>query len=161
MTVWTNDDGLKVPFNLARAQQVGGGVVNTKGNAREMVIVFDTDDLGNLTTAGDTDGREPFLPAGAYIKNASFIVDTAFTSGGATTLTIGLAEADGSVIDADGIDAAVAKTAIDNTSEVVACDGALVGGTANVGSADAFIYFTVASGPYTAGKGKLVIEYNV
>lgn len=165
MTVWTNEDGLKVPFNLASAKQQESGATAVAAT-RQMIIYYNSQDVGDLETAGNTSGREAFIPGNAYITRASFLVDTAFTSGGSTTLTIGLAEADGTAIDADGIDATIAKTALDAVGDVVACDGALVAGVLQAGGAsgaskEAYVYFTTASGPWTAGSGRLVIEYVV
>ena len=64
----------------------------------------------------------------------------------------------GSAIDADGIDAAIAKTAL-AANTAVACNGALVGVKATVGAADAYISFRLRTAVFTAGAGKLVIEY--
>ena len=43
-------------------------------------------------------------------------------------------------------------------NKAVVCDGALVGGTATVGAADAYVT-TANTGTFTAGVAKLVIEY--
>tara|TARA_R110002110_G_scaffold25998_5_gene96063 strand:+ start:874 stop:1092 length:219 start_codon:yes stop_codon:yes gene_type:complete len=61
-------------------------------------------------------------------------------------------------IDADGIDAAIAKADL-AANKAVACNGALVGGTATVGAADAYVGALYATAAFTAGAGKLVIEY--
>jgi hypothetical protein len=53
---------------------------------------------------------------------------------GATTLSIGLKQLDGTDIDPDGIDATIAKTAIDADGDVVQCDGALVNGVVSIGA---------------------------
>jgi hypothetical protein len=86
------------------------------------------------------------------------IVTTAFTSGGAATLTLGLQQKDGTIIDADGIDATIALAAL-AANLAVACDGALVDGTATVGSADAYLSVIYGTAAYTAGAAKLVLEY--
>jgi hypothetical protein len=83
------------------------------------------------------------------------VVKTA--AAGGTSVTIGLITAAGADIDADGIDAAVA-TADLAANKAVACDGALVGGTATVGAADGYVDIDVA-GTFTAGELALVIEY--
>ena len=153
---WTNGDGLVVGFGGRDTNNYEAGSVCTKGKVNQLEVVLDWD---NLPGNGAVQGKEIGIPANSIIQSATFVVETAFTSGGATTLSIGLQEADGTVIDADGIDATVAKTAIDAVGEAVQCDGALVAGTATVGTADAYVYTTVASGPYTAGKGTLTIEY--
>ena len=158
MSTWTNSDGLKVNYNRTLSQQANGGVV-TEGKGGQLVLEFDSQDVKNAETAGNTDGREPFLPANSFVTSSHFVVTEAFTAAGSATLTIGLAQEDGTVIDADGIDATIAKTAIDAVGEAVVNDGVLVDGTETVGTANAYVYFTTATGPWTAGKGKLIINF--
>lgn len=154
-TDWTNGDGLEIRFTGPEAGATGAGV-STLGAVKNLVLDFD---FATAITAA-ADAHEAFIPAGSYITNAYVIVTTAATSSGTATLTIGLAQKDGTVIDADGIDATVALAAL-GAAKVVRCDGALAGGTASVGSANAYVYTTPTSGgdAFTAGRGKLVIEY--
>jgi hypothetical protein len=102
--------------------------------------------------------NDAFIPAGSYITGASLVVTTAFTSGGSATLNIGLYNAAGTAIDADGIDATVAVADL-AANKAVACNGALVGGTATVGAADAYVSWDYDTAAFTAGAAKLVIEY--
>ena len=104
------------------------------------------------------DLNNPYIPAGSLIKRADLVMTTAATSGGSATLTIGTYNAAGTAIDADGIDATVALTAIDAIGETVRCDGAhlTVGGYIADNAYIGAIYGTAA---YTAGVGKLYIEY--
>lgn len=154
---WTNADGLEV---LMHGEQ---GNVNGKGSTVTSVrnqLVVAIEDATNIPSSADTPGAlDGMIPAGAYITNAYFIVETGFTSGGAATLDIGLYQKDGTVIDADGVDAAIALAAIDTAGEVVVNDGALVGGTATVGANDAYVELKYNTAAYTAGAAKLVIEY--
>jgi len=161
---WQNEDGLYIRFATERGEikAVGATVQEVE---KYLVVDLDYDDLpaytADLNNDGTNDGfagDDAYIPAGSYITDARVIVEDAFTSGGATTLSIGLAQLDGTAIDADGIDATIAKAAL-GANNAVACDGALVGGTATVGANDAYVYTTVATGPYTAGKAKLVIKY--
>lgn len=153
MAIWTNSDGLEVRFGLDRTTEQPSG--RTAGEEKTLVWT-----LADATTLGDTDtaavaGDEAFIPAGAIIKDAYFVVDTAFTSGGAAVLDLGLKQAAGTNIDDDGIDAAVALGAL-GANAVVACDGALVGTRmAN----DSYIMMTYDTAVYTAGAGKLVVKY--
>lgn len=96
------------------------------------------------------------IPANARITSATLRVITAFAGG--TSYNIGLFEEDGTVIDADGIDAAIALTAIDAIGETVDCDGALVGNTAGIGTAAGSVRIA-ATGTFTAGKASLIVEY--
>lgn len=155
MADWTNSDGLEVRFNGPEAGATGAGV-STLGSVKNLVVDFD---FATAITAA-ADGHEAFIPAGSYIVGAYLIVTTAATSAGTATLTIGLAQKDGTVIDADGIDATIALAAL-GAAKVVRCDGALAGGTASIGSANGYVYTTPTSGgdAFTAGAGKLVIEY--
>jgi len=156
MGIWNNDDGLEVRFGIDRSTSVPSG--NT--SAEEKVHVFDIPDA---TALGDTDtaavsGDAAFIPAGAIVKDAYLVVDTAFTSGGSAVLDLGFKEADGTNIDDDGIDAAIALGAIDADDDVITADGALIGTRlAN----DSYVMATYDTAAYTAGAAKLVIKYVV
>ncbi len=154
---WTNADGLTV---LMHEEQ---GEVETTGRAlgvRQTLVVelADATALGSSysAAAGPT---EAFVPANALIVSSHFIVETAFTSGGSATLSIGLYNAAGTTIDADGVDASIPMSAINTIGLAVVNDGVLVDGTATVGAANAYVGFDYNSAAYTAGSGKLVIEY--
>lgn len=128
---------------------------------KELILTFDYEDVnsgGQLTAARDFNGVAT-LPANSFIVKATLEVTTAFTSGGAATLTIGLVEPDGTAIDADGIDAAIALTAIDAVGERVLCDGALVGALAGIGTAAGQIIATFGTAAFTAGAARLIVEY--
>jgi hypothetical protein len=155
MADWTNSDGLEVRFTGPEAGATGAGV-STLGSVKNLVLDFD---FATAVTAA-ADGHEAFIPAGSYIKSATLVVTTAATSSGTATLTIGLAQKDGTVIDADGIDATIALADL-AAAKVVKCDGALAGGVASVGANNAYVYTgpTTGANAFTAGAGKLVIEY--
>jgi len=156
---WTNSDGLTV---LMHEEQ---GEVETTGKSAVGVrkaLIVELEDATTLGTSYSTAAgpTEAFVPANALVVSAHFITTTGFTSAGSGTLSIGFYESDGSVIDADGVDAAVAKTAIDTIGESVVCDGALVDGTHTISTTlDAYVGFIYATAAFTAGAGKLVIEY--
>lgn len=150
MADWTNSDGLEVRFTNPEGGATGAQAVG--GATKELIVDFD---FATAITAA-ADGHEAFIPAGAYIKSATLIVTAAMT-GTSGTLTIGLAQKNGTVIDADGIDATVAQATL-IASAVVKCDGALAGGTAAIGAADGYVY-TSLGGTVTGGRGRLVIEY--
>lgn len=155
MADWTNSDGLEVRFVNPEAGPTGAGLESC-GPIKSIAVDFD---FATAITAA-ADGHEAFIPAGSYIVGAYLIVTTAATSAGTATLTIGLAQKDGTVIDADGIDATIALAAL-GAAKVVRCDGALSAGTASVGSANAYVYTTptTAGDAFTAGRGKLVVQY--
>jgi len=157
MATWTNEDGLKIRFNGDEVENNTGSQF-VGGPIRSLTVDLPYNDLPTTATTA-ADARNAHLPANAYIVGAYLLVDEAFTSGGTTTLTLGLCNSAGTAIDADGIDVAIAKTAIDAVNDVVVCDGALVRGVLNIGPAPAWVYTTVGSGPYTAGHARLVIHY--
>ncbi len=117
-----------------------------------MTVTFSFDDL----PVDSTDSIHQSIPANSYIDRATLRVITAFAGG--TSYNIGLTESDGTAIDADGIDAAIALTAIDAIGETVLCNGALVQGLAGIGTAAGQIDI-VATGTFTAGKASLEIVY--
>jgi putative methionine-R-sulfoxide reductase with GAF domain len=131
------------------------------GSLRE-TLVFDIDDastIGATVAAADINANDAYIPAGAYITSAYLIVETAF-AGATAQLNVGLYEKDGTVIDADGIDATIAVTAIDAAGDVVACDGAAVGGVVVADTAnDMYVAVDYDTAAFTAGKGKLIVEF--
>lgn len=154
---WTNADGLTVLMHEEQGQVNKTG--QTLSNPRQTVVLEITDATTLASSAATPSALDAFIPAGAYITAAYTIVDTAFTSGGAATLTIGLYQQDGTAIDADGIDAAIALTAIDAAGDVVVNNGALVGGVLTVGSNDAYIAANYGTAAFTAGAAKVVVEF--
>lgn len=152
---WTNSDGLTV---LMHEEQ---GVAKTNGITAvgiRKTLVWDLVDATLLgTSAAVPAANDAFIPANALIVSAHIVVDAAFTSAGAGTLTVGLVNAAGTAIDADGIDAIVAIAAL-GADDAVVCDGALVG-IANVGAANAYVGALYATAAFTAGSAKVVIEY--
>ena len=152
---YNNADGLLVLTNGAQ------GAVNQTGTAEygPSFLVIDipaATAIGSATVAPAA--NDAFIPAGAYITKATLIVTTAFT-GTSAALNIGLQTAAGSAIAAQGIDAAIAVTAIDAIGDVVACNGTSVAGVVTVGSANAYVSLDYDTAAFTAGAGKLIIEY--
>ena len=158
MADWTNSDGLEVRFNGPEAGQTGAGV-ETDGAVKELIL--DISDMStNITAAAD--GHEAFIPAGSIIVQAFLKVTTAM-AGSSGTLTVGLAQKDGTVIDADGILTSTLGTQANLAgTKGLLCDGALAAASSgvytNVGTANAYVY-TTKGGTVTAGAGKLVIRY--
>lgn len=152
---YNNADGLLVLTDGAQ------GAVNNTGSAEYgpkflVINIPAAASIGSATVAPAA--NDAFIPAGAYITKATLIVTTAFT-GSSATLNIGLQTLAGSAIDADGIDAVIAVADLASIGKAVACNGALVAGTATIGSANAYVSFDYDTAAFTAGAGKLVIEY--
>lgn len=154
---YTNTDGLRVLTNDDQ------GAVKTQGTspgAMHQTLVVDV----TLTSVGTTFGSanidlmNPVIPANSLILSATLVMTTAATSGGAPTLDIGTYNAAGTAIQATGIDAAIALTAIDAIGETVRCDGVHTTVTGLV-AVDAYVGLKWNTAAYTAGAGKLYIEY--
>ena len=160
---WTNKDGLVVRFGAERASSADSGQVS----GIKEYIVLDLPDATALPLVGAIaapDEDSPRIPASSVITNAWMVATTDFTSAGAATLNIGLIDAAGSVIDVDGIDATIALAAlVDGAGVGVSnCDGAYVangGAGGQLVDADAWPVFTYVAAAYTAGAGKLLVEY--
>lgn len=158
---YTNSDGVYV------LTSVDQGAVLLQGSTEDVArrsLVIDIPDftaIGTTFTSANLTPNWPTLPANALIVDANLIMTTAATSGGAATLTIGTYNSAGTAIDADGIDATIALGAMDAIGEVVQCDGAQVNGTVTIGTAAAYVGLIYATAAFTAGAGKLIIDYQV
>lgn len=151
---WTNSDGLVVGFGVRDVEDLRGGAVSSDGMVEQVVLDFDYDDL---PTNSATDGRVLTIPANAIILNSRLYVKTAAADG--VSYTIGLNQADGTAIDADGLHtAAQLVTASLTAGAWLVGSGALVGAT--IGSAAGQIV-VAASGTFTAGSYRLVVEYMI
>lgn len=128
-----------------------GGEHTSSGLSKTVEWIFDYNDLPDNNSTGE---MEVLIPAYAYIKSASIDVITAMT-GTSGTLTVGLQQADGTEIDNDGIDAAVAQAAL-TIGNTIVCDGALVG--ADIGAAAGQLVATTG-GTVTGGRFRVLIEY--
>ena len=134
---------------LPEKNKQGAQIAATNLN-KKIKYEFDYDDLPGADT-----GNEMVLeiPAGSQIVSSKLKVGTAWAGG--TSIDIGLAQEDGTVIDADGLDAAIATASL-TAGAIIEGDGALVG--ASVGANDAVV--TVgATGSFAAGTATLIVEY--
>lgn len=168
MGQYTNNDGLTRFYGSSEASAVAGqpGKLHTAGAIKQLEIDLVHDNLVGFNADLDNDGTldgfvnilTPVIAANSYIKAATIVVSEDWATSNSATLTVGLYEADGTVIDADGIDAAIAASALD-LGDVVECDGALVAGGVTVGTADAYVRAVIDTGAFTTGEAKLVIEF--
>ena len=158
MTIQINDDGLSQAYGRDQGGPAAGGEIGGVGEDRVMEIEVD---FANLAAFGTEKrlGTLPTsaLPTGALITEAYLDVDTAFTSGGSATLIVGLVEEDGTVVDADGLIASTALSALNAVGKHVTGSGALVRGTAL--AQKSFISATVGTANYTAGVARLIVKY--
>ena len=153
-------DGKRSVFNYYGVRTTNGkfgGQQSTKnGIIKSAVWDFDYNDL---PSQGST-GLQLSIPANATIVSAKLYVDVAFTSTSTTTdLDVGLYQAGGTVIDADGLITVseATQTAIGTAGNVVTGAGALVGKT--IGAAAGELKVTPSVDDLTAGAGRIVVEY--
>ena len=151
---YTNADGLYILTDADQGSVQMNGV--TAVGTRKTLVV-ESPDLSTLTdTTWTPQANDAFIPAGALILKSTLVVDTAATSGGSAVLDVGLFQKAGTVIDDDGIDAAIAVAAL-TADAVIDNDGADVG--TRVGSNDAYVGFTYDTAAFTAGVVKVIVEY--
>lgn len=176
---WQNSDGLKVRFggdHSAEESKLGPCSVNTMGVIKQLVLDYDLQLLSDATeysagrgfttdlnNDGVRDGFNPGdakIPAGAYVTRALMYVTEA--AAGGTSIVVGGFEEDGSVVDNDGFFTTILTAAL--------TDGALFGGDADQGDVGADVGVQVSAtldvypavdvtGTFTAGKGRVIIEY--
>lgn len=173
---YTNEDGLTVKFPdyyknpanfVNRPRQL-----NTSGLVKEIVIDYDlallgangvsyTSDLNNDGTRDGFNTGDVYLPARSSVLRV-IVIPTEAAAGG-TSITLGTFGLTGTAISANSLITAT-EGAIANLDTVGARtygNGALVAATAetaSVGANDAYLALT-ASGTFTAGKGRILIEY--
>ncbi len=160
-TKWANPDGLDVYFGPRKAENQIAGQVHPANGLKAIVLSVRGEDIPASVSDAQTlaaDARAAVIPAGAVIKSATLTVSETFT-GSSSTLDIGLTSLAGVVSDMNGIDAAVALSALD-AGDLVKCDGALVFPTAGAPLAAAQrIVFGYGTAAFTAGSATLVVEY--
>lgn len=126
------------------------------GELQEVTVEFDYDTLPAPTNDGK-DAVNNYIPANSLMVAAYLYTSVDFDStSSTTTIDVGLQKADGTAIDADGIDVEVITADGGNVGWVVN-DGDLVG--ASVGADNAYIAVTGSADDLTAGKAKLVVQY--
>lgn len=131
--------------------------IPSAGRIRELVVPVIYSDLLDGTTSSKQP-MEAFIPAYSQIVAARLYVDTAFLSG--TSLEIGTYLAAGTAIDANGLfnTTELATANLTTKTWLTGSAGAQLG--ASVGAADAYLGI-VAAGTFTAGQGKLIVEYRL
>ncbi len=173
---WFNADGLLVKFGeyyknptnfVNRVRQL-----NTLGGRTQLEIDVDLTQIPtgtvSFTTNRDNDGTldgfnigDVSIPPNSSILSATFVVDVA--AAGGTNFAVGLFQVDGTIIDFDNI-----MTTTDGTTANLTPTGARVygtgdlvstsAGTVGTGASTSYVGITT-SGTFTAGTGRLIIEY--
>ena len=166
-TTWVNKDGLAVGYGT-HTEDNGVAAVTGCGVYKTLVVKLEDatalEAVASLTVASFKP-QDVTIPRGSRIMSASFQVTTAFTTSASGALNIGTNRGITGAYTADdenGIDAAIAVTALDAIGAVVACDGALVGGVTSAGAtstSDVKVAFAYTTGVFTAGAGILTVRY--
>jgi len=172
MTDFTNKDGLTRHYGPQTPRDKAYQVVRVGGGISQLVVDFSYDDLpgfdadaGGGSTPDSFSEAIPYIPAGATILDATFLVCDAFAGG--TSYVVGTYTKAGAAIDADGIftGTALALANIDADGDVATPDGVDVVKTSGSfdGSAvdtanDAYLV-VAASGTFTDGQARMVITY--
>lgn len=132
------------------------GGVNDNNWRRIATWTFNYDDL----PAPGTYNLQHVIPAGSSIISAKLRIITAFTSTSTTTdLTIGLQQADGTVIDNSGLVSATdaTQTTIGTAGNVITGTGTLVGKTIGAANGELVVAPTVAD--LLTGRAEVIVEY--
>lgn len=145
-------NGVRNNYGPQTTQDKYPGLIKTEGYTKQMVVDFNYDDL----PVDSADGALAIvIPADAFILSSRLHVKTA--AAGGTSYTIGLTESDGTAIDADGLHTAAQAVTANLTEDAwLVGGGALVGAT--IGAAGGQVD-VVATGTFTAGSYRLIIEY--
>lgn len=155
---WINDDGLRVRFATEEAELTHIGEFGDfdPGSIHLVQLELSAESLPAVAKKIHTSVRIPGSNGKtAYLKKAEIFVETAFTGGG--NLTIGFDNVDGTVFSANGVDAAVAYTAM-TAGVTIACDGTLVN-TRLANTQALYVTTTVGTAIPATGKGWLRLWY--
>lgn len=164
--VWTNSDGLRVPFHRELGTTTKAGEFATPANGDQHVAEISISDLTTLATGAAVMDHFVIIPAGARIEKVEIITTTAATSGGSAVLNVGLQRLDGSTeIDYDGLIAAAALATFNAVGETVSVTQGGTGAGALVGTTIGATYPGKVTADYdtaafTAGAIKVKIYYS-
>lgn len=152
MVSFLNSDSLLVHVGVPATKNDGATLV--KGNQGTIEYTVNFDDFPT-TIGGVFTDADSYIPAGSIIRQCLLLTDVAWVGG--TNVEIGTYQKSGTVIDADGIDAAILTAAL-TAGSVIVNDGALAANKLSSATLDSYIG-VVLTGTYTAGKSRLIIEY--
>lgn len=170
---WLNGDGLLVRFgNDFRDKNVNVASAVSFPEVKQVAFDYDLSKTtaatvtytADLNNDGTNDGfaGDVGLPAYANVLRVTLVVEEA--AAGGTSITFGTFLADGTAVDADGLLTAT-EGVLANLNAVgkrINGNGAHVALTSNagasIGSDKVYLALTPA-GTFTAGKGKIVVEY--
>lgn len=164
---YLNADGLWIKVDGEEGTTQKGGHYHEHGNTPGLAeLVVDFGDIPATAAIPGATSRGALgiqIPSGVRIEEVELFTETAFTSGGAATLDVGLVRYDRATeLDYNGLVAALALTAIDAAGEKTVIRvgstgaGALIGTTlANPG----IMTVNYGTAAYTAGKLKIRVKW--
>ena len=129
---------------------------STYGVVKQMVVPFDYDDLPLGAIDADDDAANLAIPAHSMIRHAFLEVNEAFVGG--TSITMGFEDTDGTTDDVDALVTA-AQAATANLTDGAWLVGAGAKASNDTVGVENVSIVAAATGTYTAGSGRLVIEY--
>ena len=151
-SLYTNADGLQQHYGTRVVSQGAG---EKTGNTFTKTITLDFNGVGLADTAPVIDRSQARLPKGAYVKSATLLVETTFT-GDTATLDVGTFKAsDGTELDMNGLIAAEAVAGLVAGADFAGA-GAQIG---TIIAQDSYIVPTYNTAAFTAGKGRVIVEY--
>lgn len=95
MGIWTNNDGLTLKYGPTKTIPATLGEYRHDGALNCIEIVLDQTQMPLVTANSVVIDKEMILPIGSIIERIEMTNKTAFTSGGAATVNIGLVNLDG------------------------------------------------------------------
>lgn len=157
---WFNADGLYIKIGNEEGQVAKGGMYSTLGPLEVTEVKMDlvSDAPAALTIVGTALGQlGTAIPDGVRIEAVEVVVETAATSGGAATLTVGLKQRTDrtTTVSASGLVNAMALSTINTSGQRQYLTtgstgaGALVGTTLTNGG---FLAANFGTAAFTAGK---------
>lgn len=154
--IYKNADGLRLRLGNSQSLLARVGAPHQAGSNKVIEVDIVGTELGVFTQNNFVGGIPTVvMPAGHIVKSCILTVIEAFDSAAdALTMDIGTANQDGTVVDIDGIDVAIAQGAIDAIGEVVTCDGALID---TLLASDQYVTIRINAATATAGIAKLII----
>lgn len=158
---WYNSDGLYVKFGTEEATAGKVGMVRTAG-PQQMAEVF-LSDLTTLTSTAAILDYNLVIPKNARIEKIEVIAQTAATSGGSATLSLGLVRTDTTTNVSDtALISALALTAYDAAGETTSITAGGTGAGSSIGTTlanNGYITVKYGTAAFTAGALRIRIYF--
>jgi hypothetical protein len=159
--IWTNSDGLAVGFGTRTiASTVSVKHPGPDGALEQVVLRIRGEDLADVVAVSEDQVIHGVtIPNGAVIVSAETVVLEDFV-GATAVLDIGVYDNAGTIVDDDGIDAAIAVATLVVSNGPIAADGADIS-TVVATTGGVKICASYDTAPFTAGEAVCTIKYQV